>query len=127
MVAIKNIEIPKSCNDCNFFSWVGDCMILLENVEYNYTENSRYDDCPLTEIESNNKIIQLPNWARIDKTILVKDFDCIRGDNPNDWYKEKIIGFGYDGVFHQAHNCPMYYSKFTEYGKTIKECGYDSN
>lgn len=64
--------------------------------------------------------IELPDWARIGVTVLVKDYDCIRGDNPEHWYREKIIAFGYDGVFHQAHNCPMYYTKFSEYNKTIK-------
>lgn len=69
----------------------------------------------------NKKItIELPTWARIGATVLVKDYDCIRGDNPKHWYREKIIAFGYDGVFHQAHNCPMYYTEFSEYNKTIK-------
>ena len=51
MIAI-DMEIPKSCGDCNFCDSEGDCMILLENVEYDYTENERYDYCPLTEIET---------------------------------------------------------------------------
>ena len=65
-------------------------------------------------------IIELPRWARIGNTVLVKDVDMIRGDNPTHWYTEKIISFGYDGVFHQAPACPVYYTKFDEYGKTIK-------
>ena len=64
--------------------------------------------------------INLPDWARIGLTVLIKDEDCIRGDNPNDWYREEIIAFGYNGVFHQAHNCPIYFTEFSEYGKTIK-------
>lgn len=63
--------------------------------------------------------IELPEWARIDSPVLVRDYNCRRGDDPNQWYKERIIAFGYDGVFHQAHNCPMYYTKFSEYGNTI--------
>lgn len=51
--------------------------------------------------------IKLPSWARLGATIMVKDVDCIRGANPKHWYAEKIIAFGYDGVFHQAHNCPV--------------------
>ena len=42
------------------------------------------------------------------------------GLNPNEWYTERIVAFGYDGVFHQAHNCPMYFTKLNQYGKTIK-------
>jgi len=64
--------------------------------------------------------IELPNWARIGAEVLVKDIWMIRGDNPKEWYVEKIIAFGYDGVFHQAHNCPMYFTEFNQYGKTIK-------
>jgi len=66
------------------------------------------------------KIIKLPSWARIDAEILIKDVNMIRGADPEKWYPERITAFGYDGVFHQAHNCPEYYTKFSEYGKTIK-------
>ena len=65
-------------------------------------------------------IIELPDWARIGAEVLVKDTKMTRGDRPNDWYIEKIIAFGYDGVFHQAKNCPMYFTEFNQYGKTIK-------
>ena len=64
--------------------------------------------------------IVLPHWARIGVWVLIKDVQRIRGDDSNHWYTEKIVGFGYDGVFHQACNCPVYYTKFSEYGKTIK-------
>lgn len=79
-------------------------------------------ESPITEIfkRATGKRIELPDWARIGAKVLVKDVKLVRGDNPEDWYTEKIIAFGYDGVFHQAHNCPMYYTKFDEYGKTIK-------
>ena len=66
-------------------------------------------------------IIEVPEWANIDDYILVKDVDCIRGEDPQKWYKEKILGYGYDGIFHQATNCPVYYSKFSEYRITIKK------
>lgn len=65
--------------------------------------------------------IEIPDWARIGKIIYVKDVKRDRGDDPNEWYKEYIIAYGYDGIFHQAHNCPLYYSKFSEYGKTIRK------
>ena len=64
--------------------------------------------------------IELPNWARIGATVLVKDTKMIRGDSPNNWYTEKIIAFGYSGVFHQAKDCPVYFTEFKQYGKTIK-------
>lgn len=64
--------------------------------------------------------IELPGWARIGDYVLVRDYDCSRGPDPKQWYKERIIAFGYDGVFHQEHNCPVYYTKFSEYGNTIK-------
>ena len=37
-----------------------------------------------------------------------------------DWVREKIIAFGYNGFFHQASNCPMYFTEFSEYGKTVR-------
>lgn len=64
--------------------------------------------------------IELPDWAIIGAKVLVKDTKMIRGVDPNEWYTERIVAFGYDGVFHQAHNCPMYFTKFNQYGKTIK-------
>jgi hypothetical protein len=38
-----------------------------------------------------------------------------------EWVREKIISYGVDGFFHQAHNCPVYYSRFSEYGDYIRE------
>lgn len=64
--------------------------------------------------------IELPDWARIGMTVLIKDINKIRGDNSNAWYTERIVAFGYNGVFHQAHNCPMYFTEFNQHGKTIK-------
>lgn len=64
--------------------------------------------------------IELPDWARIGAQVLVKDTKMIRGDNSNNWFTERIIAFGYDGVFHQAKYCPIYFTEFKEYGKTIK-------
>ena len=66
------------------------------------------------------RIIELPDWAIIGKVILVKDVHYIRGENQS-WYKEKIVAFGENGIFHQASNCPMYFTPFSEWGKTIKE------
>lgn len=71
------------------------------------------------ETTMDNMTIELPSWARIGQMVYVKDVNCIRGDNPNNWFKERIISFGYDGVFHQAAYCPVYYTHFKDYGKKI--------
>ena len=61
--------------------------------------------------------IEIPDWCLIGKQIL--------WHNPRttgvDWVREEIKAFGYRGFFHQAHNCPMYFTEFSEYGKTVKE------
>ena len=60
--------------------------------------------------------IEIPDWCRIGL--------YIQWNAPNltgmEWVREKIVAFGYDGFFHQAHNCPMYFTEFSEYGKTVK-------
>lgn len=61
--------------------------------------------------------IEIPDWCIIGKTIewynpLITGFD---------WVTEKIVAYGKDGFFHQSYDCPMYYTKFDEYGKTIRE------
>lgn len=62
--------------------------------------------------------IEIPDWCVIGK-IIEWSAPAING---NKWVKEKIISYGIDGFFHQAHNCPVYYSKFAEYRKKIREC-----
>ena len=64
-------------------------------------------------------IITVPDWAMIGSYIFVKDIDLVRGDDPEHLYEEKIVSYGYDGFFHKAPNCPTYYSKFSDLGKTI--------
>ena len=60
--------------------------------------------------------IEIPDWCRIGL--------YIQWNAPNltgmEWVREKIVAFGYDGFFHKAHNCPMYFTEFSEYGKTVK-------
>lgn len=63
-------------------------------------------------------IIEVPDWCVIGKTIEWSN----RHRTGCDWVKEKIIAYGVDGFFHQAYDCPTYYTKFSEYGKTIREC-----
>ena len=62
-------------------------------------------------------IIEIPDWCVIGKTIewYAPHITGI------EWVRDKIISFGYDGFFHQEHNCPVYYTNFSEYGKTVKE------
>lgn len=62
-------------------------------------------------------IIEVPDWCIIGKFVEWNEPD-ITG---NEWVKEKILSYGRDGFFHQASYCPIYYTKFTEYGKTIRE------
>ena len=60
--------------------------------------------------------IEIPSWCKIGTRIKWYNPD-ITG---HDWVFERIISYGYDGFFHQAHNCPVYFTKFTEYGKTVE-------
>lgn len=60
--------------------------------------------------------LTIPDWCKIGLQIEWKA-PFLTG---NEWVKETIIGYGYDGFFHQTHNCPLYYSRFTEFGKTIR-------
>lgn len=60
--------------------------------------------------------IEIPSWCKIGTRIKWYKPDTTGCD----WVYERIIGYGYDGFFHQAHNCPVYFTKFTEYGKTVE-------
>ena len=63
-------------------------------------------------------IIEVPDWCVIGKFI---EWNCPYRTG-YEWVKEEIISYGTDGFYHQAHNCPVYYSKFSDYGHTIREC-----
>lgn len=60
--------------------------------------------------------IEIPNWCRIGRYI-EWNAPQITG---NPWVREEIIAFGYDGFFHQAHDCPLYFTEYSEYGKTVR-------
>ena len=64
-------------------------------------------------------IIEIPDWCTIGETVEVFMYDKDKGQG--DWFKEKIISYGVDGFFHQAHNCPVYYHKFDSYGKSVRK------
>ena len=66
-------------------------------------------------IHENTFAITIPSWCKIGAWIKWYASDVTGCD----WVREKIIGYGYDGFFHQAHNCPLYFTKFSEYGKTV--------
>lgn len=65
--------------------------------------------------------VKIPNWCMIGKTIEWYNPDLVVFANDNPWFMEKIIAYGLDGFFHQWEDHPMYFSKFDEYGKTIRE------
>lgn len=72
--------------------------------------------------------IEIPDWCRIGAYI---EWHAPKKTGM-DWVTERIIAFGYDGFFHQDWDCPMYFTKFSEYGKTVrlkdisrKEYSYD--
>lgn len=55
MIAIKDIEMPKNCADCNMAtcngsveSWNYVCSINLKDIDFN--ESERAEHCPLVEI-----------------------------------------------------------------------------
>ena len=66
---------------------------------------------------NDDMIIEVPDWCVTGKTI---EWHAPHSTGKL-WVRDKIISFGYDGFFHQGHNCPVYYTKFSEYGKTVKE------
>ena len=78
-----------------------------------------WQDCRLYDkIERKiNMIIEIPDWCVIGKWI-EWNAPYITG---NEWVDEKILSYGYDGFFHQGCNCPVYYTKFSEYGRTVRE------
>lgn len=69
------------------------------------------------KVRGMSMIIEVPDWCVLGKTIEWHAPE-ITG---NEWVRDKIIAFGYDGFFHQEYNCPIYFTRFDEYGKTIRE------
>ena len=60
--------------------------------------------------------IEIPDWCKIGLYVewsnpRITGCECVT---------EKIIAYSYNGFFHQAHNCPMYFTEFSEYGRTVK-------
>ena len=65
-------------------------------------------------------IINVPDWCVIGKFIEFKMWD--ENYEKYNWFKDKIISYTGDGFYHQAHNCPIYHNKFSDYGKIVREC-----
>lgn len=72
-------------------------------------------------------IINVPEWAKIGNFIEFKMYDKNYGRER--WFREEIISYSNNGFFHQAHNCPVYYNKFSDLGKNVRICEqkYDYN
>lgn len=66
-------------------------------------------------------ILNIPDWCVIGKYVEVKMYD--KTYDRYDWFKEKIISYSENGFFHQSHNCPIYHSLFSDYGKSVREIG----
>ena len=65
-------------------------------------------------------VINVPDWCVIGKYIEFQMYDLNEGKT--NWFRDKIISYSEDGFFHQACNCPVYHNKFSDYGKTVREC-----
>ena len=65
--------------------------------------------------------LEIPDWCIIGKIIEWNRPDL----TGTEWVREEILSFGYNGFFHQGcsnPNYPIYYTEFSEYGKTVREC-----
>ncbi len=60
--------------------------------------------------------LTIPDWCRIGATV---EYEY----RPGEWVDEVVHSYGTDGFFHQAYGCPMYYSKYSEFGRTIRLIG----
>lgn len=86
MIAIKDMEMPKNCADCNMAtcngsveSWNYVCSINLKDIDFN--ESERAEHCPLVEIVTckdckNNKNGVCPNYRHF----VDDDFYCADGE-----------------------------------------------
>lgn len=63
--------------------------------------------------------INVPDWAILGTWVYIKDIFKTRGDDPEQLYKERILGYTYSGFLHKAPYCPMYLSMFSDLGKTV--------
>lgn len=64
-----------------------------------------------------SRIIEIPDWCVVGSYIEWNAPE-ITGVK---WVREKIIGYREGGFLHQAVNCPIYFTEFDEYGKTVRK------
>ena len=57
--------------------------------------------------------LTIPDWCRIGATVEYQY-------RPGEWVDEVVHSYGTDGFFHQAYGCPMDYSAYSEFGRTIR-------
>ena len=57
--------------------------------------------------------LTIPDWCRIGATVEYQY-------RPGEWVDEVVHSYGTDGFFHQAYGRPMYYSAYSEFGRTIR-------
>ena len=60
--------------------------------------------------------LTIPDWCWIGATVEYQY-------RPGEWVKEIIHSYGTDGFYHQAFGCPLYYSKYTDLGRTVRLIG----
>lgn len=60
--------------------------------------------------------VTIPDWCCIGATV---EYEY----RPGEWVRETIHSYGTDGFYHQAYGCPMYYSKYTDLGRTVRLIG----
>lgn len=70
-----------------------------------------------------SRVIEIPDWCYIGKQIEFLSYDTTLGRHV--WLKDYIISYSDNGFFHQATCCPVYHNKFSDYGKTVRECEGD--
>ncbi len=63
--------------------------------------------------------LTIPDWCRIGATVEYQY-------RPGEWVEETVHSYGTDGFFHQAYGCPMYYSAYSDFGRTIRLKGQPS-
>ena len=104
MVAIKDMEMPKSCSNCDFCvedKYADMTCVLLgsEWEETDYNDNHIDENCPLVEIEER----KVGEW-------------CKQNDDYFDWYECSECGYGSEGEM-------QYSSEYDVRTKYCPNCG----
>ena len=62
-------------------------------------------------------VIEIPDWCKIGIWV---EWYAPHITGRREWVRERVLSFGYDGFFHQAPNCPVYFTEFSEFGKNVR-------